>query len=323
MTAARESSRRAGRVLGLLAVFGLIPVVGLAIALSGATGSDLPRSVVNACLAMMGAAWQGAERHLAIHPVTTGVVLLLGGSLAWATLRILASVANTRRVLAPSEMYAPGRHPTLDVALAHGALSGLALRVLTSSRPMAFTVGLWHPQIVVSEGMISSLSEAELRAVLFHERSHAHRRDPLRLAFAQFLVDVLWFLPVARPLARDFVDALEEVADASAVEATRGPVELASALVKAAKGGLVWATPLVSSLAGTLSVRDRVERLLGMGNQRRSAATRGRWLASGLIAVALLALSISPVNSGDATGMRALEQAMSRMPVMACHVSGR
>lgn len=323
MTAARESSRRAGRILGLLAVFGFIPIGGLAIALSGTAGRDLPRSVVNACLAMMGAAWQVTERHLAIHPLTTGVVLVLGGSLAWAMLRILASVANTRRLLAQSETYAAGRHPTLDAALAHRALSGVALRVLASPRPLAFTVGLWHPQIVVSEGIASSLSEAELRAVLFHERCHARRRDPLRLALAQFLVDALWFLPVARPLVRDFVDAVEEAADASAVEATRRPVELASALVKAAKAGVVWATPLVSSLAGSLSVQDRVERLLGMAKQRRSATTRGRWLASGVITMVLLVLAILPFDSGDAASVSLMEQAMRRMPAMTCHAARR
>lgn len=313
-----RSSRRARRLLGLLSLLGLIPVAGLSIGFSAPGSNELPRTIVNACLAMMRAAWQVSEQHLAIHPLTTGIVLLLGGSLAWATLRILASMANTLRLLAQSETYAPGRHPTLDAALAYGALSGLPLRVVTSPRPLAFTVGLWHPQIVVSQGIVSSLSEAELRAVLFHERSHARRRDPLRLLVVRFLADALWFLPVARSLARDFVDAVEESADDWAVKATRQPVELASALVKTAKTGVVSAVPLVSGFAGNLSVEDRVERLLGMPVQRRSGTTIGTWSASALITLFLLVLLMPPFGGREAAAERAMQEAMRRMPMMSC-----
>lgn len=320
MTPRSDASRRARRSLGLLSLLGLIPVAGFGIALSGAGTDEFPNTVLNACLAMMRAAWQVTEQHLAIHPLTTAIVLLLGGSLVWATLRILASVANTRRLLAESETYAPGRHPTLDAARAHRGLSGLAIRVLSSPRPLAFTVGLWHPQIVVSEGLVARLSGAELRAVLFHERSHAHRRDPLRLLVVRFLADALWFLPVARSLARDFVDAVEKSADDWAVEATRQPVELAAALVKAAKGGVAQAVLAGTSLAGNLSVEDRVERLLGMGERARSGTTRGKWLASGFIGLALLILVALPLSGQEADSQRAIDEAMRRMPMMSCSV---
>jgi len=320
MTPRPEASRRAGRLLGVLSLLGLIPVAGLGIVLSGAGTNEFPHTLVNACLATMRAAWQVTEQHLAMHPLTTGIALLLGGSLAWATLRTLASVANTRKLLTESETYTPGRYPTLDTARAHRALSGLALRVLTSSRPLAFTVGLWRPQIVVSEGIIARLSEAELRGVLFHERSHAHRRDPLRLLVVRFLADALWFLPVARSLARDFVDAVEESADDWAVEATRQPVELASALVKAAKGGAPQAVLAGTSLAGNLSVEDRVERLLGLGGKARSGTTRGKWAASGFIGLALFILVALPLSGQEAASLKAMDEAMRRMPMMSCSV---
>lgn len=323
MTPRPEASRRARRFLGLLSLLGLIPVAGLSIGFSAPGSNELPRTIVNACLAMMRAAWQATEQHVAIHPLTTGIVLLLGGSLTWATLRILASVANTRRLLAQSETYAPGPHPILDAALAHRALSGLALRVLTSPRPLAFTVGLWHPQIVVSEGIVSSLSQAELRAVLFHERSHALRRDPLRLLVVRFLADALWFLPVARSLARDFVDAVEQGADDLTVAGTQEPLDLASALVKTAKTGMVSPVPLVSGFAGNLSVKDRVERLLGMPVQCRTGTTMFQWVSSALITLFLLVLLMPPLGGREAATERAMAEAMRRMPMMSCSLPMR
>lgn len=323
MTPHKEASRRAYRLLGLLTLLGLIPVAGLGMALSGAASSEVPRAMVNACLAMMEAAWQVTQRHLTVHPLTTAVVLLLGGSLIWATLRMLASVANTRRLLATSETYTPGRQPTLDTALAHRELSSLALRVLISPHPLAFTVGLLRPQIVLSYGMISSLTQEELRAALFHELSHVRSRDPLRLAVARFLADALWFLPVARSLTQDFVDVVEEGADDWAVGATRQPVDLASALVKTAKAGMAWSIPLASSLAGNLSVQERVERLLGMRMGRQSAATIGRWLVSGLITLLLLVLVMLPFDGREAAAQRAMAAAMRGMPTMTCPVSPR
>jgi beta-lactamase regulating signal transducer with metallopeptidase domain len=174
--------------------------------------------------------------------------------------------------------------------------------------------------VILSEGIVSSLSAEELRAVLFHELGHVQSRDPLRLGVAQFLADVLWFLPVARSLARDFVDAIEEGADDQAVMVTRQPLDLASALVKTAKAGLVSVIPLASSLAGNLSVEDRVKRLLGMGVKRRAGTTRGRWLTSGLIALFLLVVVMLPVAGREASVERAMEEAMMRMPMMSCSV---
>lgn len=320
MNAYREASRRAHLFLGLLLVLGLIPVVGLSIALSAPGSNELPRTIVNACLAMMGAAWGVTQVHLTLHPLTTIAALFLAGSLLWAVIRTGASLVNTRWLLKRSPEYVPGQHPTLDAALARPGLRRLALRLLPSPRPLALTAGLWRPQVILSEGMVSSLSAEELRAVLFHELGHLQSRDPLRLGVAQFLADVLWFLPVARSLARDFVDAIEEGADDQAVMVTRQPLDLASALVKTARAGLVSAIPLASSLAGNLSVEDRVKRLLGMGVKRRAGTTRGRWLTSGLIALFLLVVVMLPIAGRDASLERAMEEAMMQMPMMSCSV---
>jgi Zn-dependent protease with chaperone function len=272
---------------------------------------------------MMGAAWDVAQHHFSAGPLPALVVAFLAGSFLWAVLRTAGALGNTGRLLGRSEGYAPGRYPKLDGVMRDPAFRQLALRLLDSTRPLAFTLGLWHPQVVLSEGIVSALSEEELRAVLFHELGHVRRRDPLRLAVARFLADALWFLPVARSVARDFVDAVEESADDWAVEATRQPVELAAALVKAAKGGTAHAILAGTSLAGNLSVEDRVERLLGMNVRTKSGTTRGKWFASGSISLVLLIMLTLPLSAREVAVKRAMAQAMRAMPMMSCSVGMR
>lgn len=310
--------RRSYRVLAILGLLGLIPTVGLGIAFSAVGGSELSRTIVNTCLAMMGIALQTTQRHLSVPSLTGLAGVLFGGSFLWALLHTSVSLVNTRRLLHRTSGYAPGRSAKLDAALARPDLRRLALRLLPSPRPLALTAGLWRPQVILSEGIVSSLSEEELRSVLLHEQAHVRNRDPVRLALAQFLADVLWFLPVARSLARDFVDAIEEGADDRAVIVTRQPLDLASALVKTAKADLVSAIPLASSLTGSLSVEDRVKRLLGLEVKHRPGTTRGRWLTSGLIALFLLLVLILPVAGRQASVGRPAEEAMTWMPMMTC-----
>ena len=318
-----EASRRVHWFLGLLLVLGLIPVAGLGIAFSASGSGELPRTIVTACLAMMGVAWEATQGHLTLHPLTTIAVFFLAGSLLWAIIRTVASLVNTRRLLKRSEVHTPGRYPKLDSLLARPDFRRLQLRLLGATRPLAFTVGLWRPQIVLSERMISSLSDEELRAVLFHELGHVRSRDPLRLAVVRFLADALWFLPVARSLARDFVDAVEEGADDWAVGATRQPIDLATALVKTARAGLLSPMPVASSLAGNLSVEGRVQRLLGMDEKRRSGTTLRTWVTSGLITLLLFMPVILPLGDREASAQTAMAEAMRRMPMMTCSVPVR
>lgn len=310
--------QRAYRVLASLGLLGLIPTVGLGIAFSAVGGSELPQTIVNTCLAMMGIALQATQRHLSVPSLTGLVGVLFGGSFLWAALHTSVSLVNTRRLLHRTSGYALGRSAKLDAALARPDLRRLALRLLPSPRPLALTAGLWRPQVILSEGIVSSLSEEELRSVLLHEQAHVRSRDPVRLAVAQFLKDVLWFLPVARSLARDFVDAIEEGADDQAVMLTQQPVDLASALVKTAKAGLISTSPVASSLAGNLSVEDRVKRLLGMEVERRADTTPTRWLTSGLIVMILLVVVMLPVAGREASVEKAMEEAMIQMPMMTC-----
>lgn len=45
----------------------------------------------------------------------------------------------------------------------------------------AFTIGLFRPKVVISEGMIQTFSDEEMDAIIFHEEYHQNNHDPLKL----------------------------------------------------------------------------------------------------------------------------------------------
>jgi hypothetical protein len=109
--------------------------------------------------------------------------------------------------VALSQPSRPGHGRALETALALLPQVRHRVRVLPAPHPMACTVGLWHPQIVLSAGLVTALTPAEIRAVLGHEWAHVRRRDPLRLVVLRFWQDALWFLPIGRALAREFLNS--------------------------------------------------------------------------------------------------------------------
>ena len=74
--------------------------------------------------------------------------------------------------------------------------------VIPDEQPRAFCAGLLRPRVYVSSGAVALLDEAALRAVLAHERHHARRWDPLRLAIARVIARALFFVPGLAELVR-------------------------------------------------------------------------------------------------------------------------
>lgn len=105
-------------------------------------------------------------------------------------------------------------------------------RVIDDARPQAFCAGLLRPRVYVSTGTLALLGDQELDVVLAHERHHALRRDPLRLATGRVLARALFFLPLLADLVRQQQALAELRADDAAVAgapATRSA--LASAML--------------------------------------------------------------------------------------------
>ena len=127
----------------------------------------------------------------------------------------------------------------------------------------AFTLGLWKPKIYVSSGICSYLSRKELTAVILHETHHKRCKDPLKLFVIQILHALNYFLPINRYLINQYSSASEKAADDSAINFSREPLELASALVKLSKSKLMDTLSTSAAFSKEQNiVEDRISRLL-------------------------------------------------------------
>jgi beta-lactamase regulating signal transducer with metallopeptidase domain len=171
------------------------------------------------------------------------------------------------------------------------ALAG-RIDVVRDPRPFSFCYWFRRPRICLSTGLIRRLDDAELRAVLLHERYHLRQRDPLRLVIARYFAAGLYVVPVVEELVEYYTIQKEVAADQAAVRAMGGVRELASALFKVLPDADDVDLGLLVPV-GSLSVTEaRIEQLVD-GRAVPFALSRVSVALSGgaLVAAAVLAFA--------------------------------
>jgi Zn-dependent protease with chaperone function len=156
---------------------------------------------------------------LAVIPVWRG---LRAASRTRTQVTELRSAARTARLVTSPRV----------AAVAFAAQLADRIDVVEVARPFAFTYGWFRPRVCVSTGLVDVLTDGELEAVLHHEGWHLHRRDPLRLMFAQSLGTAFAVVPEIRRLVRLHSLLVEIAADRYVVATMGHPRWLASAMVK-------------------------------------------------------------------------------------------
>jgi Zn-dependent protease with chaperone function len=234
---------------------------------------------------------------------TSHQISLLGLRLSYPTvnfaagavlvLALLGLAATAMAIVGAAREFCAARRFARLVASWQPQRLGDAL-VIPAERPFAFCAGLLRPRVYVSSGAVGRLDEASLQAVLMHERHHAQRRDPLRLAFSRVIVRALFFLPWLREMMRLQQSLAELSADESAVsDRPENRAALARAMLKFSDG------PSSGELVGIDPVR--VDFLLGETSSWRFP------LMLSLAAIALIGLIVATAvlagqfASGEAT----------------------
>ena len=167
--------------------------------------------------------------------------------------------------------------------------------VFADERPRAFCAGLLRPRVYVSSGAVAILDEPALHVVVLHERHHARRRDPLRLATGRVIArsSVLHPRP-ARAHSPAGVARAELSADESAVNAG---AENRSALARA-----ILSFSDAAESAETVGIDPaRVDSLLGEPPRWRFPALLCLAGLSVLALITAFAVLAGQVASGSAT----------------------
>jgi beta-lactamase regulating signal transducer with metallopeptidase domain len=173
---------------------------------------------------------------LRLLALTAGLVLLL--LLCWVTVAAFAAVLRARR-----------RQRMLLSLLAHGDPKVPGALVVDHPAATAYCVPGLRSRIVISAGALDLLDQAELAAVLAHERAHLRERHDLVLLPFTALLRAFRWSAVAREAYAAVALLVEMLADDRALR-HRPARELATALLRVGAAGGVQAP------AGALAVAD-------------------------------------------------------------------
>jgi Zn-dependent protease with chaperone function len=281
----RISHAAAKRVLMTALV--LPPVLALVPTLSGATlhhvhdaavlehHSMMCRDMFLRVLSGQGVTERGGVREIT-GAVTSGGAWLLVLTGLFLVAKLFRATVRLGKGLHP---YQSAPSPRLSQALGRVSkqLSGhFTHRFYECPIPATYSsvVGFWRARCVLSRDFVESATEDELDAVVAHEVSHLRAGD----VRATFLVGALncffFYLRPVRLLGRRWREEAELACDDTAVSATRQPLAMAAAILRAS--GIPVTTRATRPLpAVTLAFADeaacspskRVERLLAQAQE--------------------------------------------------------
>jgi Zn-dependent protease with chaperone function len=193
-----------------------------------------------------------------VYIAVFALTVLVGVRLMAAVVRVV--IANRRR-RAHHRMVVDLVGVGHEAALAQPCSGTRDLRILNVPQPLAYCLPGVRSRVVLSEGTLSTLTDAEVAAILTHERAHLRARHDLVLeAFTAVHAAFPRLVRSANAL-RAVQLLVELLADDAAVRAT-GRTPLARALVACASGR----APSGALAAGGPSMLVRVRRLSGRGN---------------------------------------------------------
>jgi Zn-dependent protease with chaperone function len=136
------------------------------------------------------------------------------------------------------------------------------IRLWQSDRIFAAQIGFWHPQLVVSSGLIQQFDRLHLEAVLKHEQAHLIYRDTFWFFCLGCLKQIAWWLPQTATLWQELLLLREVRADRWAAKSINSLV-LAESLLWSVSS-MSGFSPPISAALGQYGDRleERIEALL-------------------------------------------------------------
>ena len=158
--------------------------------------------------------------------------------------------------------------------------------------------GIRRARVVVSTGALANLDEDELAAGLEHERGHVARHHPYISVIGSLAFALARLLPGSRDALDRFRFCLERDADEYAVDRTRDPMALASAICKAAAAERRHELGYADLADHGVTARLRL--LLDRSVAKPTAAIElvGRGLVVALLVLTFFAAGLTPALAG-------------------------
>lgn len=153
------------------------------------------------------------------------------------------------------------------------------------------TFGFFKPIILVPTWFFTGMSPEQCEAVLLHEFAHIRRHDYLTNIFQIIIKTVFFYHPAVQYICTNINIDREHACDDLAVNLTRNPESLATALgtlrIKAARNAGVYAQIGILGADGPdAPIMHRLKRLMGVSIQSRSNGTARGFAATGMMVLA-------------------------------------
>ena len=148
------------------------------------------------------------------------------------------------------------------------ALAGKMARILDTDFPYSAQIGFWHSELVISRGLLSTLDEEHLQAVLAHEQAHIDYRDTFWFFWLGWMRQLAAWLPNTELLWQELLLLRELRADRLAAEHI-DPLLLAESLLTVAKAPLESSMMLAADFSTPLigkRLSERIDFLLAENN---------------------------------------------------------
>jgi Zn-dependent protease with chaperone function len=170
--------------------------------------------------------------------------------------------------------------------------------VVDSPQPFAALVGVFSPRLIASASIIDACDEAEVGAIVAHERGHLQARDNLRRWLMSTVPDMLRWTPIDREIVDAWHHAAEDAADDAATGSDpRARANLAALLLKVVRLAprSEWSSAIVSPFVeDDHGLERRVRRLLKDEREEPAPLALMPLAAMGVIVVASLGILASP-----------------------------
>ena len=150
-------------------------------------------------------------------------------------------------------------------AIAHTASPvplGLPIPVLSTAVPLEPGVfGIFHPVLLLPDGIDIRLTQIQLSAVLAHELCHVRRRDNLTAALHMLVEAIFWFHPLVWWLGVRIVDERERACDEEVLKAGSPAQVYAETILKVCEFYLESPLACMSGTTGS-DLKKRMERIM-------------------------------------------------------------
>lgn len=167
---------------------------------------------------------------IAVSLLVAAWALVAGSRMAFRLARVARASRNARRDAAGGHL--PGDLAWMVRRLANDFGVRTPDAALVTCQGGAMAVGIRRPVLLLDEGFVATLDDAEVEGVIAHELAHMARRDNLIALLFGLARDLTFFIPGGNWAVRRLLVERELAADQAAIARTNRPGALAAGLVK-------------------------------------------------------------------------------------------